>query len=95
MENSEFTFIKCVCVLCSVVSDSMDCSLSGFFVHGIFQAKILEWVAISYSRGSSPLRDGTSISCVSCIGRRILYHRATWETLRVVINLCSDSLWGF
>ena len=50
MENSEFTFIKCVCVLCSVVSDSMDCSLPGSFVHGIFQARILEWVAISYSR---------------------------------------------
>ena len=43
-------------------------------VCGISQAKILEWVAISLSRGSSWPRDQT---CVSCIGRRILYHRAT------------------
>ena len=34
-------------------SDPMDCSLTGFPVHGIFQARILEWVAISFSRGSS------------------------------------------
>ena len=43
---------------------------------GIFQARILEWVAISYFRGSSQHRDWT---CISCIGRRILYHWATWE----------------
>ena len=45
-------------------------------VHGIFQARMLEWVAISSSRGSSPPRDWTSISCVSYIshiGRQILY----------------------
>ena len=54
----------------------MDCSLPGSSVHGISQAKILELVAISYSRGSSQSRDWT---CVSCIGRPILYHRAPWE----------------
>ena len=48
----------------------------GSSVHGIFQARILEWVVISYFRGSSPPRDQT---CVSCIGRQILYHCATWE----------------
>ena len=48
-------------------------------VHGILQAKILEWVAISSSRGSSPPRDRTCISCISCISRDILYHWATWE----------------
>ena len=42
--------------------------------HGIFQARILEWVAISYSRESSRPRDGTCISCISSIGRWILYH---------------------
>ena len=47
--------------------DSMDCSLPGSSVHGVFQARILEWVAISYSRGSSQPRDRTSLSCVSCI----------------------------
>ena len=41
------------------------------FVHGISQARILEWAAISFSRGSAQSRDRTHISC---IGRRILYH---------------------
>ena len=40
----------------------MDCSLPGFSVHGIFQARILEWVAVSFSRGSSRPRDWTQIS---------------------------------
>ena len=42
--------------------------------YGIFQARILEWVAIFYSRGSSQPRDHTCISSISCIGRWILYH---------------------
>ena len=46
-------------------------------VHGIFQARILEWGAISSFRGSSRPRD---ITHISCIGRQILYHWATWET---------------
>ena len=46
--------------------------------HGIFQA--MEWVAISYSRGSSWCRDQTCISCISCIGRQILYHCTTGES---------------
>ena len=45
-------------------------------VHGVFQARILEWVAISYFRGSSPPRDATPISCISCVNRQILYHCA-------------------
>ena len=43
-------------------------------VHGILQGRILEWVAIFFSRGSSQPRDWTHISCVSCIGRWVLYH---------------------
>ena len=43
-----------------------------------FQARILEWAAISSSRGSSQLRRGTLILCIFCIGRWILYHWATW-----------------
>jgi len=46
---------------------------------GISQARILEWVAIFYSRGSSWPRDQTQVSYVSCIGRQILYHCTTWE----------------
>ena len=47
-------------------------------VPGISQARILEWVASSSSRGSSWPKDQTRISCISCIGRWILYHWATW-----------------
>ena len=50
-------------------------------VHGILQARILEWVASSSSRGSSQPRDRTRVSCVSCIGWWILCHWATWEAL--------------
>ena len=60
--------------------DCMDCSPPDSSVHGISQARILEWVAVSFSRGSSRLRDWTPVSCVSCIGRQILYYCATWET---------------
>ena len=47
----------------------MDCSPPGSSVLGIFQARILEWVAFSYSAGSSPPRDGTCESCLFCISR--------------------------
>ena len=43
-------------------------------VHGIFQARILEWVAISFSRGSSQSRNQIYGSCIFCICRQILYH---------------------
>ena len=62
--------------ICSVVSDPKDCSPPGSSVHGILQARVLEWVAISFSRGSSRSRDGTQVSCIFCIGRWILYHHA-------------------
>ena len=72
----------CVCVcaharMCSVVSNSLrphGCSLPGSAVHGIFQARVLEWVAMPSSRSSSQHRDRIHISWVSCIGRQILYH---------------------
>ena len=71
------------CCCCCVVTrsnptlcDPIDYSLPGSSVHGIFQARILKWVAISFSRGSSHPRDQT---CISCISRQILYHWATRE----------------
>ena len=48
--------------------DPMDCSLPGSSIHGIFQARVLEWVAISFSRGSSQPRDQTQVSRIG--GRR-------------------------
>ena len=58
----------------------MNCSPPGSSVHGILQARIPERVAISFSSRSSQPRDLTQVSCVSCIGRWILCHWATWET---------------
>ena len=57
---------------CLTIYEPMDCSPPGSSVHGTFQARILEWVAISSSRGSSLPRDRTHVSSVSCIGRWIL-----------------------
>ena len=54
------------------------CSLPGSSVHGILQARILEWVAISFSRGSPQPRDRTLVSCTD---RQILYRWATREAL--------------
>ena len=56
---------------CMTLCNPMDCSLPGSSVHGTSQARILEWAVISFSKGSSPPRDRTQISC---IGRRILHH---------------------
>ena len=53
--------------LCPSLCDPMDCSLPGSSVHGIFQTRILEWVAVPTSRGSSQPRDQTCTFCVSCI----------------------------
>ena len=53
---------------CQTLCYSMDCSLPGSYVRGIPQARILEWVAISSARGSSPPRDQTWVSCISSIG---------------------------
>ena len=53
--------------------------LSGSSVHGIFQARILEWLATFSSRDSSWTKDQTLISWVFCIGRQILNHWETWE----------------
>ena len=55
---------------CPTLCDPVDCSLPGSSVHGILQARILEWVAISFSRGSSQPRDRTRVSCIA--GRRFI-----------------------
>ena len=63
-----------VAQLCPTLCNPMDCSLPGSSVHGIFQARVLEWIAISFSRGSSLPRDRTRVS-------RIVDRRFTvWAT---------------
>ena len=76
--ESIFLFVCLVTKPCPTLCDPMDCSPPGSSVHGIAQARILEWVAISLSRGSSWPRDRTH---VSCIGRWILYQGASREAL--------------
>ena len=58
--------------------DPMDCSPPGFLVHGIFQARVLEWVAISFSRRIF-LTQGSNLCLL--LGRQILYYWASWEAL--------------
>ena len=63
---------------CPTPCDPTDCSLPSSSVHGIFQARVLEWVAISFSRGSSQPRDQTQVSHI--VGRRF----TIWATREVI-----------
>ena len=69
---------------CPTLCDPMVCSPPGSSVHGILQARILEWVAIPFSRGSSQPRDGTQVSCIA--GRFF----ANWTTREAQ---CCSSKW--
>ena len=72
-----YTHTVCMCLvaqLCLILCDPLDCNLPRSSAYGMFQARTLEGVAISFSRASSWLRDGTWISCVSCIADRFF----TW-----------------
>ena len=71
-----FAFITCVLSHFSCVRfcDPMDWSPPGSSVHGLLQERILEWVSIPFSRGSSWPRDPTQVSYVFCIGGQFLYH---------------------
>ena len=67
---------ECVCAqLCPTLCDPTNCGPPGSSVHGILQARILEWVAVPSSRGSSRPRDRTQVSCISCFVRQVLYHQ--------------------
>ena len=66
------------------VGKPMDCSPPGFSVHGISQARVLEQVSISFSRGSFWPRDWTPISCIPCISRWLLYQLRYQGKLRRV-----------
>ena len=103
--ESESGFVQ----FCPTLCYPMDCSLSGSSVHGIFQARLLEWIAISFSRGSSQPRNWTQVSHTA--GRfftvwatRQAHLIICWWTLRLLpcLGYCSvqfshsvvsDSLW--
>ena len=72
----------CLCLvsqLCATLCNPLDCSLPGSSVHEILQARTLEWVAISFPRGSFQPRDWTCVSCVSCMAGRFFTCWATGE----------------
>ena len=100
MEKRESSCIVVLCLatqLCPTLCNPMDCRPPGFSVHGILQARTLERVDISSTRGSSRPRDRTLISCICCIGRQILYRWATREAPPYSRCLISDvcvTLWA-
>ena len=69
---------------CPSLCNPVDCSPPGSSIHGILQARILEWVAISFSKGSSPPRDWTQVSCTA--GRRF----NLWATREAPVYMCID-----
>ena len=72
-----------VAQLCPTLCDPMDCNLSGSSVHGIFQAIVLEWIAVSFFSGSSQPRDRTQVSRI--VDRRFAVW-ATREGLKETLN---------
>ena len=85
---SIFTSIKVkgeVAQSCLTLCDPMDYSLPGSSVHGVLQARVLEWVAISFSRRSSQLRDWTQASHI--VGR----HFTIWATRDVKFYIMEDT----
>ena len=81
--NFSFSALCCCLVAqsCPDSCDPMDYSLPGSSIPGISQARILEWIAISFSRGPSQPRNGTHVSCT---GRWILYH---WATRKFILRI--------
>ena len=72
--------------MCLTLCDPMDCSPPGSSVHGIYQARILEWVAISSFMRSFHPRNQTHIPCISPTDKWILYHWATWEACHINLS---------
>ena len=72
---------------CPTLCDPVACSPPGPSVHGIPQARVLEWVAMPSSRESSQPRDRTRVSYVSCIGRWVLYHQHHLGKVKLLIRV--------
>ena len=76
---------------CPTLCNPMACSLPGFSVHGILQARILEWVAISLSRGSSQPRDQIQVSHIA--GRRMANRWGKCGNCQILFSWAPKSLW--
>ena len=85
----------CLCLVtqpCPTLWDPLDCSPPSSSVHGIFQARILEWIAISSSKGSSQPRDQTCVSCITggfftCWAIRKAQNKIIVWLLRITISI--------
>ena len=86
----------CVCdkslQSCVILCDAMDCSRPGSSVWENPQARILEWVSVPSSRGSSQPGDWTQVSYIPCIDRRVLYHERHLGSPHSSLDLCKASL---
>ena len=93
--GGNFSIDSEVAQLCPTLYDAMDCSLPGSSFHGIFQVRVLEWVTISFSRGSSWPRDWTRVSCVAGIRftvwatREVNFSISRWIVLDV-LGVCLE-----
>ena len=96
-EESSFILVWCCCCAqsCLLLSGPMDCRTPGFSAHQIFQARILERLAISYSRGSSQPRNRARVSCVFFVvsslplvlpGKFSQYHLGIWTISWILLN---------
>ena len=87
VSNSLRTDLCSAAQSCLTLCNPMDCNPPGSSVRGIFQARILEWVSISSSRGSAQPRKQTCVSCVSCMARGLFTSappgKPPWEQIQV------------
>ena len=76
---------------CPTVSSPMNGSLPGSSVHGVLQVRLLEWTAMSSSRGSSRPWAGSWLFHVSCVGRQLLHHQnhlgSTYAPKKAILSL--------
>ena len=80
-----------VCLVWPMLCNPVYCSPWSSSVHWLLQAIMLEWVAISSSRGSSQPRDQTQISFATCIDRQMLYHCGTFSSVQCSLSVMSNS----
>ena len=77
--SRKFMVSACVTQSCLTLCKPVDCSPPGSSVHGILQTRILQWIAMLSSRGSSQSRDQSQVSCISCIAGGFFTTGTTWE----------------
>ena len=93
--EAQLWWAMCCCLVaksCLTLCDPMDYSSPGPSVHGIFQARILEWVAFPFSRASSQPRDWTQVSCITSRFFTIWASREAFNKVKRVVNTCLSSI---